>query len=71
MILRKKLGAVFEKSLQIAMENIRPTLQKSQRQTPKLVTASNESVETFGKMNDSTNFSEVKRDADGDFSLNG
>ena len=53
-----------------AIENIKPILRNSESQTPKLVSASDELVKTFSKMNDSKSFFKVTRDAKGKFSRN-
>ena len=47
----QKVGDAFKATPHPA-ENIKPTLQNSQSQTPKLMSASDEIVKTFSKMND-------------------
>ena len=66
----QKLHDVIKETFQPS-ENIKPILQFSQSQTPKLVSASDELVETFSKMKDSKNIFEVIRDAEGKFSWAG
>ena len=51
----QKLGD-FNKKTPQPSENIKHNLQSSQSRTPKLVSASDELVKTFGKTNDSKNF---------------
>ena len=69
-----ELGDVIKESKperpQLVIENIKPISQNSESQTPKLVSAIDELVETFSKMNDSKNFFKVIRDAEGNFSWN-
>ena len=52
---------------QKATKNTKPTLQSSQSQTTKLVSAGTELVQTFSKLNDSKKI-HVIRDAEGIFS---
>ena len=52
----EKLGEVIEKTSRIDTKNVKLTLQRSQSQTLKLVSAIDELVETFSKMNDSKIF---------------
>ena len=70
----QELGDVIKESKpetpQLAIENIKPISRNSESQTPKLVSASDELVKTFSKMNDSKNFFKVIRDAEGNFSWN-
>ena len=77
----EKIGDLIKKSesetpaienphTQLAIENIQPISRDSESQTPKLVSASDELVKTFSKMNDSKNFFKVIRDAEGNFSWN-
>ena len=65
----KKVGANIKETPQ-PIENIRPILRNSQSQTPKLISASDELVKTFSKMNYSKNSFKVIRDAEGKFSWN-
>ena len=70
----EKIGDLITESKpetpQLAIENIKPISRNSESQTPKLVSASDELVKTFSKMNDSKNFFKVIRDAEGKFSWN-
>ena len=71
----QNLGDVIKKNIQQKQpqpsENIKPNLQNSQSQTPKLVSTSDEVVKTFSKTNDSKSFFKEKRDAEGKFSWGG
>ena len=68
----QELGDVIKESKpetsQLAIENIKPISRNSESQTPILVSASDELVKTFSKMNDSKNFFKVIRHAEGNFS---
>ena len=64
-----KIGDVIKATVQPA-ENIKPISQNSQSQTHKLISAGNELVKTFSKLNDSKNFFKVIRDAEGKLSWN-
>ena len=66
----EKIGEKFEKTPQPPSETTQCDSQNSERQTPKLVSASDELVKTFGKMNDSI-FLKVIPDLEGSFSWYG
>ena len=66
----QKLGDVIKESPQ-SSENINPISQNSRSQTPKLVSASDELVKTFSKINDSKDLFKVIRNAEGKFSWGG
>ena len=67
LVFKLKIDEVFEKKFQIATKKIKLTSLSSQSQTLKHVSASDEEVETFSKMNDSINFFKALRDAEGHF----
>ena len=62
----EKIRDVIKESPQF-LENIKHILRNSQSQTSKLVSATDELVKTFSKMNDTTTFFKVLRNAEGKF----
>ena len=63
----EKPGEVFEKTSQTATKNTETTLPSSQSQTLKIVSASDELVKIFSKMNNSKKSFKIIQDPEGNF----